>query len=380
MDAAPSPVGHVCNVPEASGTLQTCPTTVGSIIDAYLAHRRGLVARDGYSAKALENAVHVLGNFAAHFGHKPIDACKRHDVTVWLGANSQWKAGDTINNALAMLLACFGWAADEDLIPASPYKNIRHLKRRRGHRRPASVTEYITLMRFGSRPLRRSIFFMRRSSARTCEMREAVFGDIHWALGVMALYKHKTARATGKPRIIGLEPGLLRFLRNLYRQSAVGSRQEAEGNGGNKRTRTPRLEREALLSSDCQLPAADCQLAEQRIFTNNEGGAWDVHTYARHFRRTADRLGLDRKLSGYCLRHSFGTWSVEAGAGIKQVADLMGHADVRTTEGYLSTLRTKAPYLQEQAAEVLRLQRLQRRAGRPAQPDLFDPELPFGEK
>jgi integrase len=187
------------------------------VIDAYLAHRRGRVAREDFSADALANAERILLNFSVHFGSKVLSQCRRHDATEWLDSNPQWKSGDSTNKALHTLRACFCWAEEEDLISANPYKSFRRLMRRRGHRRPASVAEYVTLMRHGSRALRRAVFFIRRAGCRTCEMREARWADVHFDLGVIALYKHKTARATGKPRLIGLDPSLLRFLRNLHR-------------------------------------------------------------------------------------------------------------------------------------------------------------------
>jgi integrase/recombinase XerD len=51
----------------------------------------------------------------------------------------------------------------------------------------------------------------------------------------------------------------------------------------------------------------------------------------------AERAGLpeDRR-TPHVLRHTFCTLLAEAGAGLEVVAELAGHADVRTTKGYVT--------------------------------------------
>src|SRR5262249_29588871 len=52
-------------------------------------------------------------------------------------------------------------------------------------------------------------------------------------------------------------------------------------------------------------------------------------------RRLRDDAGLSRDLVLYLARHRFGTEALRAGLPLKDVADLMGHASVTTTEIYL---------------------------------------------
>ena len=49
-------------------------------------------------------------------------------------------------------------------------------------------------------------------------MRQVRWADVDWQAGVIRLEHHKTAKATGDVRVIGLDPCTLRFLRNLHRQ------------------------------------------------------------------------------------------------------------------------------------------------------------------
>ncbi len=47
-----------------------------------------------------------------------------------------------------------------------------------------------------------------------------------------------------------------------------------------------------------------------------------------------DRAGITKRISTHIFRHSFATHLLEDGINIRVVQELMGHADVKTTEIY----------------------------------------------
>ncbi len=51
-------------------------------------------------------------------------------------------------------------------------------------------------------------------------------------------------------------------------------------------------------------------------------------------KRAAYRSGIDKKVTCHTLRHSFATTMLENGINIRVLQELMGHADVKTTERY----------------------------------------------
>ena len=62
-------------------------------------------------------------------------------------------------------------------------------------------------------------------------------------------------------------------------------------------------------------------------------------TFQKAIREAAVRAKLHKRVTPHVLRHSFATHLLEGGTGIRDLQDLLGHADIATTEIYLHTAK-----------------------------------------
>jgi len=61
--------------------------------------------------------------------------------------------------------------------------------------------------------------------------------------------------------------------------------------------------------------------------------------FQQAIREAAARAKLDKRVTPHTLRHSFATHLLESGTGIRDLQDLLGHADISTTQIYLHTAK-----------------------------------------
>ncbi len=73
---------------------------------------------------------------------------------------------------------------------------------------------------------------------------------------------------------------------------------------------------------------------ESRIFLSINGHPLGRETVGRLLQRHAVHAGIRQPISPHTLRHSFATHLLAGGASLREVQELLGHADIRTTQIY----------------------------------------------
>lgn len=92
--------------------------------------------------------------------------------------------------------------------------------------------------------------------------------------------------------------------------------------------------------ADCGLPRAPA------LFLNRAGGPLTPRSVERSLKKYLAEAGLDPAVTPHVLRHSFATHLLDAGADLRSVQELLGHASLSTTQIYthVSVERLKEEY------------------------------------
>lgn len=86
----------------------------------------------------------------------------------------------------------------------------------------------------------------------------------------------------------------------------------------------------------------------RRLFLNRQGGTLTRQTVHKLIYRYAQQAGITKRVGPHTLRHSFATHLLDNGADLRVVQEMLGHADISTTQIYthLTLRKLRNVYLQ----------------------------------
>jgi integrase len=160
----------------------------------------------------------------------------------------------------------------------------------------------------------------------------------------------------------GLRPGELAGLRWRYVdidsdepsiEVAERVNEVAQKYVGQTRPKTPRSQRRiglhpllvaAISSHRDEMKLLGLYDDEGFVFCTANGKPFLLHNLRRSFRALCERAGLGREWTTYELRHSFVSLVADQLDDLVKVADLAGHVDTRTTQGYRHPVRPSLPH------------------------------------
>ncbi len=138
---------------------------------------------------------------------------------------------------------------------------------------------------------------------------------------------------------IGLELGDVDFEEGLLRARGKGSKERIVPIGSTAL---------AAVGSYCRSarPVLLGQGVQSRLFLNRRGAPLTRQGLYKIVQGHARRVGLDQQMSPHTLRHTFATHLLSGGCDLRSLQEMLGHADLATTQLYthLSADRVKDAY------------------------------------
>jgi integrase/recombinase XerD len=138
---------------------------------------------------------------------------------------------------------------------------------------------------------------------------------------------------------IGLDVGDVDLRRSFVRPHGKGSKERIVPLGSQAAAAVTRYLRSGR-------PDLVGERQESKLFVNFRGGALTRQGLYKIIQRHAKAAGLEGKMSPHTLRHTFATHLLSGGCDLRSVQEMLGHADVATTQLYthLSRERIKEVY------------------------------------
>jgi len=211
-------------------------------------------------------------------------------------------AASTIRRALSSMRTYYAWLIGEELVDADPTETLD--SPRLGRRLPNVLgrAEVARLLEAGD-------------IADRLYWRDTALLEFAYASGT------RVSEITGaRVRDVDLDAGFARVFGKGARERLVPL--------GRSAARALRVYlREAR-------PALEKGAGAGRLFLNGRGGPLSRMGVWKILRKRCEAAGIRRRVSPHTLRHSFATHLLEGGADLASVQELLGHADIATTQIY----------------------------------------------
>jgi integrase/recombinase XerD len=265
-----------------------------------------------------------FGVYVATAGVGPLKVEKQHVIEYLDGlASTGDVAGTTLHRKLSSLRSFYVHLRREGIIDFDPTADVKA---------PAQTKKLPAVL----------------SRSEVSHLIEQVEGSDPIALRDRALLELMYASGLRVSEVTNLEVSDLDFEEGILRTRGKGNKERIVPVG-----------RQAMLSIRIYLRAGRRALTKDRpqryLFVNFRGGQLTRQGLYKIVRKYSCLAGFDDRMSPHTLRHTFATHLLSGGCDLRSVQEMLGHADVSTTQTYthLSTERLKDVYFDAHPRAVL---------------------------
>jgi integrase/recombinase XerD len=237
------------------------------------------------------------------------DVNRQHIMTYLLGLKEEGKATSTISRCMASIRAFFQYLLRDSKIQSDPTVHLETPRVERRLPKVLSISEVDLLLQapqvstaFGQRDSA-MLELLYATGIRVSEMVSLNLDDVHLQMGFI-----KCMGKGSKERIIPLGGVAIKAVEQ-YLQFGRGPL--------SKKKRTTAL------------------------FLNHHGNAISRQGFWKIIKKYTKEAGIQKEITPHTLRHSFATHLLENGADLRSVQEMLGHADISTTQIYTHVTKTR---------------------------------------
>ena len=274
----------------------------------YLAHSKG------YSKHTVRNYLSDVGQFLDYLQHEE-QSCSLEDadyfvVRGFMATRFAQNSSASLARKLSALRTFYQFLVRQGKVDINPAVLLATPKRDR--RLPAFVS-VDDAFRLVEAPARESFF----------DVRDRAMLEILYGCGLRV------------SELVGLDRTDVRSDLQVVRVKGKGGKERVVPFGEKAVEALERYLKKRTELLNQRFPGGDGEeMIGDALFLNRFGRRLTSRSVARCLDALIKRLGLPRQLSPHGLRHSFATHLLDAGADLRAIQELLGHASLATTEKY----------------------------------------------
>jgi integrase/recombinase XerD len=263
----------------------------------------------GYAKNTIAAYEHDLAQFARYVGKKELGAIDRETIKGFIDhLGNEGFSVASLERKMACLKSFFKYMVGEGKVKENPSADFKLPKKALRLPKSLSMTDAVKLLT-ASR------------GGDYLSLRDAAMLELLYATGMRA------------SEMVGLNIADINFDASFVRCFGKGSKERVVPVGQAALSAIKNY----LEKGRPQFPAKD----KEALFLDKNGERLSRQSLWQRLKKYVKASGVKGKTSPHTLRHSFATHLLEKGADLRSVQEMLGHADIATTQIYTSVSRER---------------------------------------